>query len=54
MPSPGNVGLHARRAPRGPRVEITELRTLGALPQDQSNGLVELSCEWIVMGKSTI
>jgi len=27
MPGPGNVGLHARRAPRGPRVEIAEPRT---------------------------
>jgi len=35
-------------APRRPRVEIAEPQTSGALPQDWSNGLVQLLCELIV------
>jgi len=47
------VGLHVRLAPTG-RVEMADPRAPGALPQDKSNGLVELLCEWMVMKKSTI
>jgi len=54
MHNPGIVGPHVLRASREPGVEIAEPQTPGALPQDESNGLVELLCEWTVMKKSTI